>query len=142
MQNLEYTRNLLFRKHDLERMKYVDGFVIAVPEGRIDEYREMAKMGERLWIKHGALEYFECVGEDLEPVNMPGTTFLKMAETTPGETVVFSFIVFESRAHRDKVNAMVMSDPMMNDPAWKDKPMPFDIGRMAYGGFDVLVGGK
>lgn len=123
-------------------MKYVDGFVITVPEDKIDEYREMAKMGEKIWMKHGALEYFECVGDDLEPESMPGMTFLKMAETKPGETVVFSFIIFESRAHRDKVNAMVMSDPEMNDSAWKDKPMPFDIERMAYGGFKVIVEGK
>lgn len=122
-------------------MKYVDGFVIAVPEDKIAEYRKMAKMGEKLWRKHGAIEYFECVGDDLEPEMMPGTTFLKMAKTKPGETVVFSFIVFKSRAHRDKVNAKVMKDPMMNDPEWKDKPMPFDIKRMAYGGFKVIVGG-
>lgn len=122
-------------------MKYVDGFVIVVPDDRIDEYRDMAKMGESLWMKHGALEFFECIGDDLEPENMPGTTFLKMAKAKPGETVVFSFIVFESRAHRDKVNALVMNDPMMNDQIWKDKPMPYEIERMAYGGFEVIVGG-
>ena len=136
------TRNFLFWRRYLESMKYVDGFVIVVHEDRIDEYREMAKMGEMLWMKHGALEYFECLGEDLEPENMPGMTFLKMANTKPGEKVIFSFIVFESRAHRDRVNAMVMNDPMMNDPARKDNPMPFDIDRMAYGGFQVIVGGK
>lgn len=123
-------------------MKYVDGFVIAVPEDRIAEYRKMAETGEKLWMKHGALEYFECVGDDLEPENMPGITFPKMAKTKPGETVVFSFIVFRSRAHRDEVNAKVMEDPAMKNPEWKDKPMPFDIKRMAYGGFRVIVGGK
>lgn len=123
-------------------MKYVDGFVITVPNDKNDEYREMAKMGEKIWMKHGALEYFECVGEDLEPGNMPGTTFLKMANTRPGETVIFSFIIFESREHRDKVNMLVMNDPMMNDPAWTNKTMPFDIERMAYGGFKVIVEGK
>lgn len=123
-------------------MKYVDGFVITVPDDKIDDYREMAKIGEKVWMKHGALEYFECVGEDLEPGNMPGTTFLKMAKANPGETVIFSFIIFESRAHRDKVNSLVMNDPLMNDPEWKDKSMPFDVERMAYGGFSVIVEGK
>lgn len=123
-------------------MKYVDGFVIVVPNDRINEYREMAKMGGKVWMKHGALEYFECVGDDLEPENMPGMSFLKMAKAKTGETVVFSFIVFKSRAHRDEVNALVMKDPMMNDPAWTEKSMPFEIERMAYGGFEVIVGGK
>lgn len=122
-------------------MKYVDGFVIAVQEDKLADYRRMAKMGEKLWMKHGALEYFECAGDDLEPENMPGTTFLKLAKAKPGETVVFSFIVFSSRAHRDKVNAAVMKDPMMSDPKWKEIPMPFDMKRMAYGGFRVIAGG-
>jgi uncharacterized protein YbaA (DUF1428 family) len=98
----------------------------------------MARLGAKVWKKHGALEYFECVGDDLHPkwasIPFPRTVRLK-----PGETVVFSFIVFKSRAHRDRVNAKVMKDPMMSDPAWKDKPMPFDVKRMAYGGFKVLV---
>jgi len=123
-------------------MKYVDGFVIVVSEDRIAEYRKMAEMGEKLWMKHGALEYFECVGDDLEPENMPGITFPKMAKARAGETIVFSFIIFRSRAHRDAVNAKVMKDPMMNDPEWKGKPMPFDMKRMAYGGFRVLIGGQ
>ena len=123
-------------------MKYVDGFVIVVSEDRIAEYRKMAEMGEKLWMKHGALEYFECVGDDLEQENMPGITFPKMAKARAGETIVFSFIIFRSRAHRDAVNAKVMKDPMMNDPEWKGKPMPFDMKRMAYGGFRVLIGGQ
>jgi len=122
-------------------MKYVDGFVIVVPEEKIPEYRAMAATGKKLWMKHGALEYFECAGDDLEPASMPGTTFLKMAKAGQHETVVFSFIVYKSRAHRDEVNAKVMADPAMNDAAWKDKPMPFDIKRMAYGGFRVIVEG-
>jgi uncharacterized protein YbaA (DUF1428 family) len=119
-------------------MKYVDGFVIVVPEGNLPAYREMAKMGAKIWKKHGALEYFECVGDDLAPewVNF---TFPKMSKAKEGETIIFSFIVYESKADRDKVNAKVMQDPMMNDPAMKDKPMPFDMKRMAYGGFQVIV---
>lgn len=122
-------------------MKYVDGFVIAVPEKNMPAYREMAKMGAKVWKKHGALEYFECVGNDLTPEmeGMTGTTFPKMAKAKEGETIIFSFIVFKSRAHRDAVNAKVMQDPLMNDPKWKDKPMPFDMKRMVYGGFSVIV---
>lgn len=121
-------------------MKYVDGFVIVVPEKNMPAYREMAKMGAKVWKKHGALEYYECAGDDMEP-EMAGITFPRMTKAKAGETVVFSFIVFKSRAHRDEVNAKVMQDPMMNDPKFKDKPMPFEMKRMAYGGFSVMVEG-
>jgi uncharacterized protein YbaA (DUF1428 family) len=127
------------RKEEPE-MKYVDGFVIVVPEEHMPAYREMAKLGAKVWKKHGALAYFECTGDDLEP-EMTGITFPNMAKAKPGETVVFSFILFESRAHRDEVNAKVMQDPLMNDPKFRDKPMPFDVKRMAYGGFKVFVEG-
>lgn len=123
-----------------ETMKYVDGFVMVVPDENMPAYRRMAKLGAKVWKKHGALAYFECAGDDLEP-EMTGITFPKMAKAKEGETVVFSFIVFESRAHRDKTNAKVMQDPLMNDPAFRDKPMPFDMKRMAYGGFRVFVEG-
>jgi uncharacterized protein YbaA (DUF1428 family) len=119
-------------------MKYVDGFVIAVPEKNMDEYRKMAEMGAKVWKKYGALEYYECAGDDLNPA-MAGIKFPETVKAGPGETVVFSFIVYKSRAHRDEVNAKVMKDPMMNDPSQKDKPMPFDEKRMAYGGFNVIV---
>jgi len=119
-------------------MKYVDGFVLAVKEENLPAYRRMARMGAQVWKKHGALEYFECVGDDLEP-KMAGITFPQTVKAKPGETVVFSFIVFKSRAHRDRVNAKVMKDPLMNDPKWKDRPMPFDMKRVAYGGFKVIV---
>lgn len=121
-------------------MKYVDGFVMVVPEKNMPAYREMAKMGAKVWMKHGALEYFECVGDDLEP-EMTGITFPKMTKAKAGEKVVFSFIVYKSRAHRDEVNAKVMQDPEMNNPIYKDKPMPFDVKRMAYAGFEVIVEG-
>jgi uncharacterized protein YbaA (DUF1428 family) len=122
------------------KMKYVDGFVIVLPEENLPAYREMAEQGAMMWKKHGALEYYECVGDDLTPP-MAELTFPEMAKVGPGETVVFSFIVFESRAHRDEVNAKVMNDPSMNDPADKNRQMPFDIKKMAYGGFTVIVEG-
>jgi len=118
--------------------KYVDGFVLPVPKKNMQAYRRMAQMGARIWRKYGALEYFECVGDDLNP-KWAGIRFPRTVRAKPGETVVFSFIVFKSRAHRDRVNAKVMKDPLMNDPKYKDKPMPFDMKRMVYGGFKVIV---
>ena len=112
---------------------YIDGFVIVVPKEKLAEYRKMAEVGKRVWLKHGALDYKECVGDDLQP------TFLKMAKVKSGETVWVSYIEYESKKHRDQVNAKVMKDPAMNDPRWKDKPMPFDMKRVSYGGFKVAV---
>ncbi|NOT27243.1 MAG: DUF1428 domain-containing protein [Acidobacteria bacterium] len=113
-------------------MSYVDGFVIPVPKKNIKAYRKMAAMGKKAWLKHGALDYKECVGDDLAAKwGMPFTRLLKLK---PGETAVFSYIVFKSRAHRDRVNAKVMKD-MGNVPM----DMPFDMKRMAYGGFKTIV---
>jgi uncharacterized protein YbaA (DUF1428 family) len=123
----------------MKQMKYVDGFVIVVKEENLAAYRRMAKKGEKLWKKYGALEYFECVGDDLTP-EWALLTFPKMAKAREGETVIFSFIIYKSKADRDKVNAKVMLDPVMNDPAMKDT-VPFDLKRMAYGGFRVIVEG-
>jgi uncharacterized protein YbaA (DUF1428 family) len=125
-------------------MKYVDGFVLVVSEKNLPAYRKMAEKAGKIWMKHGALEYFECVGDDLNPdvpPEMQGIRFPQMIKAGTGETVIFSFIVYKSRAHRDEVNAKVMKDPDMNDPEWKDKPMPFDMKRAAYGGFKVIVEG-
>jgi len=119
-------------------MKYVDGYVLPVPKKNLRAYRRIAQKAGKVWRKHGALEYFECVGDDLSP-KWAGIRFPRTVRLKPGETVVFSFIVFRSRAHRDRVNARVSKDPMMSDPAWKDQPMPFDLKRMVYGGFKVLV---
>jgi len=119
-------------------MKYVDGFVLAVPEKNLPDYRKMAREAGKIWKKYGALEYFECVGDDLDS-EWAGIRFPQMVAAKSGEKVVFSFIVFKSRAHRDEVNAEVMKDPFMNDPDKKEKPMPFDMKRMAYGGFNVIV---
>lgn len=120
--------------------KYIDGFVLPVPKKNIASYRKMAQMGARVWKKYGALEYIEAVGEDLNPnsVGMKALTFPKMAKVKPGETVVFSFITFKSRQHRDQVNAKVMK-AMMSDPKNKDTQMPFDMKRMAYGGFEAIA---
>ena len=119
-------------------MTYVDGFVVVVPEKNMPAYRVMAELGAKVWKKNGALQYVESVGDDLNP-QTEGIKFPEMAKAGPGETVVFSYIVFKSRAHRDEVNANVLKDPLMNDPKYKDLPMPFDVKRMAYGGFNVIV---
>lgn len=120
--------------------KYVDGFVIAVAEKNLPKYLEMAKMGATVWKKYGALEYFECVGDDLDP-EWPGIKFPRMVKAKAGEAVVFSFIVFKSKAHRDEVNAKVMKDPFMTDPKNTEKSMPFNMKRMTYGGFRIIVEG-
>lgn len=116
--------------------RYVDGFVIPVPKRKLAAYRRMARLGGKVWMDHGALEYMECLGDDLKaPFGIP---FTKLAKTKPGETVVFSFIVYKSRKHRDAVNAKVMKDPRMAammDP----KDMPMDCKRVAYGGFKSFV---
>ena len=117
-------------------MNYVDGYVLPVPRKNPPAYRRIAAMGARIWRDHGALAYKECVGDDLKPSF--GMPFPRVIRTRPGETVVFSHIVFKSRAHRDRVNARVMRDPRlkgMDDP----KKMPFDPKRMVYGGFKALV---
>jgi uncharacterized protein YbaA (DUF1428 family) len=120
--------------------KYVDGFVIVMPEKNVHEYKKMAKLGAKVWKKYGALDYKECVSEDIYSKSMGmAPVFPKMTNLKKGEVVVFSYIVFKSRKHRDQVNKKVMQDPLMSPEAWKDKPVPFDMERVAYGGFEVLV---
>ena len=122
-------------------MTYVDGFVLAIPKKNLELYKKMAKEGAKAWKKHGALEYYECVGDDLSP-NMggiKGLTFPKMTSLKKDETVWFSFIVYKSRKHRDQVNAKVMKVFEKEHDKHKDEPMPFDMKRMAYGGFKVVV---
>ncbi len=115
-------------------MKYVDGFVIPIPKKNLPAYRRMARRGGELWKKHGALEYRECVAEDMRaPWSLPFPLLLNLKR---GETVVLSWIVFKSRAHRDRVNAEVMKDPQAK---MEGTPMPFDMKRMAYGGFTTIV---
>jgi uncharacterized protein YbaA (DUF1428 family) len=115
-------------------MAYVDGFVVPVPRKNLAAYKRLAAEAGKVWIDHGALEYRECVGEDLD-VKM-GRPFPKQLRLKRGETVCFSWIVYSSRAHRDRVNAKVMKDPRM---ASMPPAMPFDVKRMLYGGFSVLV---
>ncbi len=117
-------------------MKYVDGFVFAIPRKNIKAYLRMARMGYRIWTKHGALDYKECIGDDLTP--KWGALFPRMTRLKRGETVVFSYIVFKSRAHRDRVNAKVMKE--LATMGNQSPEMPFDVKRMAYAGFKVIVG--
>lgn len=116
-------------------MAYVDGFVIPVPKKNLAAYKRIALAAGKIWRDHGALEYRECVGDDLS--SKYGTPFPKCAKVKSGETVVFSWIVFRSRSHRDAVNAKVMSDPRLTKLASKE-PL-FDMKRMVYGGFATLV---
>src|SRR5947209_4005951 len=120
--------------------RYVDGYVLPVPKKKVDAYRRIAQKAGKIWREHGALEYRECVGDDLNV--RWGVKFPRVVKAKPGETVFFSFIVFKSRTDRDRVNAKVMKDPrlakmmeMMTDP----KSRLFDPKRMVYGGFKILV---
>ena len=118
-------------------MRYVDGYVLPVPKKNVAAYRRMAQKAGKVWREHGALEFIECVADDVKPGKH--TSFPQSVKLKPGETVVFSWIVFTSRAHRDRVNAKVMKDPRlanMMDP----KALPFDGKRMFWGGFKVLRG--
>ena len=116
--------------------RYADGFVIVVPKKNLKAYFLMAKRAGRIWREYGALEYRECGGDDLKvKFGMP---FPRLAKLKPGETVVFSWIVYKSRAHRDRVNAKAMKDPRIKGMC-DEKSMPFDVRRMAYGGFKTLV---
>lgn len=115
---------------------YVDGFLVPVPKKKVQEYRRMAQRAGKIWREHGALEFRECVGDDLR--TQMGKPFPKAVKLKPSETVFFSFIVYKSRQHRDRVNAKVMADPRMAK-MMEGKSMPFDAGRMLYGGFRIAV---
>jgi uncharacterized protein YbaA (DUF1428 family) len=117
--------------------RYVDGFVIPIPKKNVDAYRRIAQKAGKVWREHGALEYVEAVGDDLKVKGM--TPFPRRIKAKAGETVVFSWITYKSKAHRDKVNAKVMKDPRLAHMMQPDSPMPFDVKRMLYGGFKVLV---
>ena len=116
---------------------YVDGFLLPVPKKNLKAYQTISKKAGKVWRDHGALQYVEAVGDDLD--NKFGPSFAKTIKTKPGETVVFSFIVYKSRAHRDQVNKKVMADPRLAKMMKKDEPMPFEMKRMAYGGFKFIV---
>ena len=117
-------------------MKYVDGFVLVVPKKNLKTYTKIAALAGKVWMEYGALDYKECVGDDVKVHH--GLSFPKLTKLKAGEAVVFSWITYKSRAQRDKVNDKVMKDPRLNammDP----KKMPFDMKRMSHGGFKTLV---
>jgi len=116
---------------------YVDGFVLPVPKKNLPAYKRMSTLAGKVWRSHGALDYKECAGDDLKIKGV--ASFLRAARAKGGETVVFSYIVYKSRAHRDRVNAKVMKDPRMAKMMDPKAPMPFDAKRMVYGGFKVIV---
>jgi uncharacterized protein YbaA (DUF1428 family) len=115
--------------------QYVDGYLLPLPKKNVARYRRIAQMAARVWRKHGALEYRECVGDDLKHKGV--VNFPRLARAKAGDTVVFAYIVYKSKAHRDRVNAKVMKDPLMSSMDPKD--MPFDVKKMAFGGFRVFV---
>ena len=117
-------------------MPYVDGFVLPLPKKNLDSYRDIASKCGAIWREHGALEFRECIADDVKPGQL--TSFPQSVGLEDGETVVFSWIVYESRAHRDEVNDKVMKDPRMAE-MMKPEAMPFDGKRMIYGGFEVIV---
>jgi uncharacterized protein YbaA (DUF1428 family) len=117
--------------------RYVDGFVIPIPKKNLKAYRRIASQAGKIWKKYGALSYLEGVGDDLKIEGMTNS-FPNIARTKPGETVLFSYIVYKSRKHRDQVNKKVMADPKIAEMMQSQKN-PFDMKRMAYGGFKALV---
>lgn len=118
-------------------MAYVDGFVLPVPLKKLDDYRKLARKASKVWLKHGALEYVECVADDVKPGKW--TSFPQSVKLKPDEVVVFAWIVYKSRAQRDKINAKVMKDPLMTQ--MNPKNVPFDGKRMIFGGFKTFVTG-
>ena len=124
--------------------KYVDGFVLVVPKGKEVEYQKMAEMGRDAWMKYGALQYFECKGDDMkqqEAGDEKSRAFTEMAGTSNDENVWFSFIIFNSKEHRDEVNKKVMDEMNEQFKDQSDFSMPVDMKKMAYGGFEVFVEG-
>jgi len=117
-------------------MPYVDGFVVPVPKKKVEEYRRMAQKAGKIWREYGALQFRECVADDVKVGKL--TSFPRSVKRKANETVMFSYIVFKSRAHRDTVNAKVMKDPRLAD-SMDPKAMPFDAKRMIFGGFTTLV---
>ena len=118
-------------------MSYVDGFILAVPTKNLAAYTKLAEKAGKVWTEHGALEYRECIGEDLG-ANM-GTPFRDAVLAKKTDTVVFSWIIYKDRKHRDAVNAKVMADPRMAETMNDPKSLPFDVKRMSYAGFDMVV---
>lgn len=118
---------------------YVDGFVMAVPQARLAEYRKMARAGAKIWKEHGALDYVECIGDDVP--HGKTTSFPRAVKLKDDEVVVFAWIAYKSRAQRDRINRKVMADPRMNAMFPSIQDLPFDARRMIFGGFRQLVRG-
>ena len=117
-------------------MRYVDGFIVPVPKKNLAAYKKLATKAGKVWMEHGALEFRECVADDVKVGKL--TSFPQSVKLKPGEVVVFSYIVYKNRAARDKINKKVMEDPRLKD-MMAGKDMPFDGKRMIYGGFEVMV---
>lgn len=116
---------------------FVDGFVIPIKKKKLKEYKKLARLGHKVWMEYGALAYYECVGTDL---NLPwGLTFPKLCKLKKDETVIFAFIVYKSKRHRDAINTKVHQDPRMKECHFE---MPFDMKRFVVGGFTALVNSK
>ncbi len=131
-------------KRSLEMAKYVDGFVLVIPKGKEAEYQKMAEEGRDSWMRHGALQYFECRGDDLKQQEMgdqKSRAYKEMAAAGDDENVWYSFIVFNSKEHRDEVNKKVMAEMDEAYSEQTDFEMPTDMKKMAYGGFAVAVEG-
>lgn len=126
---------------NINSKKYVDGFVIVVKKKDLGAYKKMAIWGAKTWKKYGALDYFECVGDDLKVQKGMGQGFGKLTNLKKNEMVIFSFIVYKSRKHRDEVNKKVMKemDSPENKKKYENQPMPFDMKRFSYGGFKTIV---
>lgn len=120
------------------KAKYVDGFVIPIKKSNVAAYRRMAQQAVRLWKKYGVIEFRECVGDDLKVMKGMELGFKRMAKLKPGETVMFSWVSFKSKKHRNQFNAKIMKDPAV-EKMMEGKKMPFDMKRMAHGGFKVIV---
>jgi uncharacterized protein YbaA (DUF1428 family) len=120
---------------EIEMGVYVDGYILPLPKDKIEDYREMATIAGKIWREHGALDYWECIAEDVKPGKL--TSFPQAVLLEEGETVIFSWVVYKSREDRDRINALVMKDPRLAgmDPT----KMPFDGKRMFWGGFDEFV---
>lgn len=117
--------------------KYIDGFVIVIPKKNLEKYTKISKAASKIWYEHGALDYRECVGEDLN-IKM-GLPFKKLTNAKPTEVVIFAWVLYKSRKHRDAVNKKVMADARMNDICDPENP-PFDMKKFSYGGFESIVG--
>ena len=120
--------------------EYIDGYVLTVSKDNLEEYKKMAAEAGKMWIKHGALKYVESVADDFDSVKeFKGLSFEKLTDLKENETVIFAFVVYKNKEHRDEVNKKVMEDPSMKDPENKNKPMPFELSKMAYAGFKTIV---